>query len=258
VVVSAAGFCFWPHLFMKAFTARDGQTIRRTVVLYPTFQIFLVPLFLIGFSGVLFSPAPARPDQILPHMLMQLQIPALVVGLFCAGALAASMSSGDAMAHAAASVIVRDGLVTAAGRSLDPVAERRAIRWAVVGVMLAAYLLAVVYRGSLVMLLLSAFGAVVQFTPGVLATLYSRRASGRAVLAGLLLGSAVTVTFVLAPAWRPLPLHAGLYGLTANLLALVLGSRGAAGPGPEAEAFLEQAAGAGSGAARQGRGSQRR
>ena len=52
-------------------------------------------------------------------------IPAVLVGLFCAGALAASMSSGDAMAHAAASIAVRDGVVRALGRPMEPAAERR-------------------------------------------------------------------------------------------------------------------------------------
>jgi len=244
VLVSSIGFCFWPHLFMKAFTARDERTIRRTVVLYPTFQIFLVPLFLIGFCGVFFSPPPLKPDQVLPHILMNMEIPALLVGLFCAGALAASMSSGDAMAHAAASIIIRDGVVAAWGRILQPAAERRAIRWAVVGVVLLAYGLAVAYRGSLVMLLLSAFGAVVQFAPGVISTLYLRRPTGRGVLAGLLAGSLVTTLFVVRKGLRPMALHAGVYGLAANVLALCLFSlMGSSTPTEEDDEFLKVASG---------------
>jgi len=244
VLVSAAGFCFWPHLFMKAFTARDELIIRRTVVLYPTFQIFLVPLFLIGFSGIGFEPAPARPDQVLPHMLMQLpQVPSLLVGLFCAGALAASMSSGDAMAHAAASILVRDGYVRALGRQLSPAAERQAVRLTLVAVVVAGYLMAVVYQGSLVMLLLSAFGAVVQFMPAVLAALYSRRARGGAVLGGLLLGGAVTVAMVLRPGLRPAPLHAGLFGLCANLLVVAGGILLRPAPEQEGDRFLDAANG---------------
>jgi SSS family solute:Na+ symporter len=224
ILVSIIGFSVWPHLFMKAFTARDERTIRRTVVLYPTFQVFLVPLLLIGFAGVFFASAPARPDQILPHMLMNMEIPAFLVGLFCAGALAASMSSGDAMAHAAASIAVRDGMVTAFGWSIGPESERRVIRYAVVAVMVVAYAVAIFYHGSLVQLLLSAYGAVVQFAPGVAAALYWRRAAGPAVLCGMLAGAAVTTVFVLFPEARPAPLHAGLYGLAVNAIVLVLWS----------------------------------
>ena len=225
IVVSAVGFSFWPHLFMKAFSARDERTIRRTVVLYPIFQVFLIPLFFIGFAGVLFADAPPSADQILPHMLMHMEIPAVVVGLFCAGALAASMSSGDAMAHAAASIAVRDGLVGALGTQLKPTAERTMIRVLVVVVMALSYVTAILYTGSLVTLLLSAYGAVVQFATAVVAALYWRWATGPGVLSGLLVGSLVTVVLVVEPAWQPIPLHAGLYGLIANLVSLVLVSR---------------------------------
>lgn len=224
VIVSTVGFSVWPHVFMKAFSSRDERTIRRTVVLYPTFQVFLVPLFLIGFCGVLFDPPPAQADEVLPHMLMHMEIPALVVGLFCAGALAASMSSGDAMAHAAASILVRDGLVRALGMEMDPARQRRAIRWSVVVLVVAAYIVAVLYKGSLVYLLLSAYGGVVQFAPAVAATLLSRRVKGPATLAGLVAGALVTVLFITWPDLRPWEVHAGMYGLAANVLVMVGGS----------------------------------
>jgi SSS family solute:Na+ symporter len=219
--VSVLGFCAWPHLFMKAYNAESDRTLRRTVVLYPTFQIFLVPLFLIGFAGVFFESAPASSDQILPHMLMHMDLPAAVVGLFCAGAMAASMSSGDAMAHAAASIAVRDGLVGGLGWRLDGADEVRAIRVALVGVMVAAYGVAVAYTGSLVALLLSAYGAIVQFAPGLLATLCLRRTNGTAIGAGMAAGTVVTTALVLDPSLRPWAVHPGLYGFVINALLVV-------------------------------------
>ena len=222
VLVSILGFSVWPHLFMKAFTAKDERTLRRTVVLYPTFQVFLVPLFLIGFAGVNFGTAPEAADQILPHMLMHMEIPAVLVGLFCAGALAASMSSGDAMVHAAASIAVRDGGVRALGWKLDDATQRKWIRIAVVVVLLGSYLLAVLYQGDLVSLLLWAYGPVGQFFPVVVATLFWKRATGAGVLSGLLAGGAVTVLFTLDAGLRPWPLHAGIYGVVVNVLLLVV------------------------------------
>jgi SSS family solute:Na+ symporter len=153
------------------------------------------------------------------------------------------MSSGDAMAHAVGSVVVRDGVMEAAGRRLSPAAQRRWIRWVIVTFVVASYALAVGYRGSLVQLLLSAYGPVVQFAPGVVATLFWRRATGAAVLTGLLAGSAVNLLFVLAPEWRPWPLHAGVYGLLLNaflLVAIALLTRHRTDPADEA--FLAVAA----------------
>ncbi|MFK7987858.1 MAG: sodium:solute symporter [Sandaracinaceae bacterium] len=237
IVVSIVGFSAWPHLFMKAFTAKRPETIRRTVVLYPTFQIFLLPLFLVGFAAVGFEPAPARADQVLPHVLMHLELPAVVVGLFCAGALAASMSSGDAMVHAVASITVRDGWVAGMRRALSPAGELLAIRWLVVVYVLLSYALAVVYQGSLVFLLLTAYGAVVQFMPLLVATLYLRSVSRAGALAGLSAGFVVTTLFVAWPEARPFAVHAGLYGLIANVACMAGVSRFTAPP-EDAASFL--------------------
>lgn len=246
VIVSIIGFSAWPHLFMKAFTAKSDETLRRTVLLYPTFQIFLVPLFLIGFAGVGFAPAPEQADQILPHLLMRLELSPWLVGLFCAGALAASMSSGDAMLHAVASITVRDGWVTALSRRLSPARELGAIRALVALYLVVAYGVAILYDGSLVFLLLSAYGAVVQFMPALIACLYVERATGAGVLAGLLGGSALTVLFVAFPELRPLPIHAGLYGVTLNV-ALLAGVSALGRPRASSETFLREAAGADAG-----------
>jgi SSS family solute:Na+ symporter len=154
-------------------------------------------------------------------MLMNMELPALLVGLFCAGGLAASMSSGDAMAHASASIAVRDGMVRALGMQLDSNRQRTLIRIAVVVLLLVSYVVSIVYRGDLVYLLLAAYGPVVQFAPPVVATLYWRRASGAGVLAGLISGGCVNLLFFLWPDLRPFEWHAGLYGLAVNVLMLV-------------------------------------
>jgi SSS family solute:Na+ symporter len=224
VLISIAGFSVFPHLFMKAFSARDERTLRRTVVLYPTFQLFVVPLLILGFAGVLFASAPEHADQVLPHVILNAGVPPVVAGLFCAGALAASMSSGDAIAHATASIVVRDGWIAALRRPLDPRAERRAIRLVLVFVLAAAYVVAVFYEGTIVRLLLFAYGPIVQFAPAVYATLYWRRATATGVGAGLVLGVATNVIFALYPEWGPFDVHPGVYGLAANVAALVAGS----------------------------------
>jgi len=226
---------------MKAFSARDERTLRRTVVLYPSFQLFVVPILILGFAGVLFHDPPAKPDQILPHLMMNADLSPVVVGLFCAGALAASMSSGDAIAHATASILVRDGWVTALRRPLSAARERSSIRVLLVVVMVASYSLAVLYKGSLVALLLYAYGPIVQFAPAVYATLFWRRATGAGVHAGLLAGIVVNVLFASMPDLRPFAVHAGVYGLAANLLTLVSVSYLTPRGGDSHDAFLQAA-----------------
>ena len=108
VAISVLGFGVWPHTFMKIYTARSERTLKRTIVWYPTFQMFLVPILFIGFSGILAFPGVNPADKILPTVVTSIGLPPVVVGLFCAGALAASMSTGDALLHAAASVTIKD------------------------------------------------------------------------------------------------------------------------------------------------------
>jgi SSS family solute:Na+ symporter len=221
VIVSAVGFSMWPHLFMRAFTARSERTLKLTVVLYPTFQLFLVPILLIGFAGVLPFPDVAPADTIVPHLLTEIDLSPVLVGFVCAGALAASMSSGDAILHAAASIGLRDGIKPLVTGTMSDTRQRQWIRGLVVVVSAVAYYFAVVSEISIVALLLGAYGGVAQIFPLVFATFYWPRATGAGALSGLLAGIGVNTLFLVLPSLRPVPLHEGVYGLAANVLAFV-------------------------------------
>ncbi|NIM49874.1 MAG: sodium:solute symporter family protein [Gemmatimonadales bacterium] len=222
ILVSAIGFMMWPHLFMKAFAAKDDATIRRTVVLFPTFQLFLFPLFVVGFAGVMYGGAPDNPDAIMPHIVLTSGLPALVVGLFCAGALAASMSTGDALVHGAASIAVEDVYGGSRGSELSQHDRRTLIRWLAIAVGIFAYVIALWSGRSLVGLLLAAYGAVVQLAPAVYGAFLWRRATATGAVAGLLVGAAVTGLLVVRPQWRPLGIHEGIVGLVANLATFIV------------------------------------
>ena len=219
ILASAIGVTMWPHLFMKAYTARSDAIIRRTVILFPTFQLFLIPVFLIGFAGVLFPESPDQADFILPFLVLRSDLPALVVGLFCAGALAASMSTGDALLHGAASVVVEDGVQPF--KPLSDRAQRTLMRVLVLVVGGLAYISALYQGFSLVDLLLASYGIICQFMPSMVAALYWRRATTRGVLCGLVAGSAVSVFFFLFPDLKPLGMHEGILGLVVHLPVLV-------------------------------------
>jgi SSS family solute:Na+ symporter len=242
ILVSAIGVSMWPHLFMKAFTAKDDNTIRRTVVLFPTFQLFLIPVFLIGFAGVLFPESPPDPDSILPFLILRSDLPALVVGLFCAGALSASMSTGDALLHAGASVAVEDGIRPF--KALDDRQQRRLMRLLVVAMGAIAYFFALYEEVSLVVLLLSSYGIIAQFTPPLISALYWKRATTSGIISGLLAGSTVTLFFFFRRDLAPLDLHEGILGLLVHIPVLVGVSLLTRSPDSEGtEAFLAAARG---------------
>ena len=87
--------------------------------------------------------------------------------------------------------------------------------------MVASYALAMAYTGSLVTLLLTTYGAVVQFMPALVATLYWPRATGAGVLSGMWVGAVVTGGMVVMPSILPVPVHAGVVGLVANVAVMV-------------------------------------
>lgn len=220
ILVSAVGLNMWPHLFMKAFAAKSVRTLRRTIVLFPTFQLFLIPVMLIGFAGVLFPTAPPSADFILPFMILETGMPAVVVGLFCAGALSASMSTGDALLHAAGSITVEDGVSHFVEMSED--ARTRLMKVVIVLVAVIAYYFAVTGNESLVVLLLTSYGIICQLAPPVIAALYWPRATTAGAHAGLLAGAATAVFFYAAPDLRPFDVHEGLMGLLVHVPVLVI------------------------------------
>ena len=218
VVVSAVGFSVWPHLFMRAFAADSDRTMKLTAVLYPTFQFFLIPILIIGFTAVLAYPGVTPADSILPHVLTQLDLPVIVIGLVCAGTLAASMSSGDAILHSAASIGIRDGLSHILPEELKTdKKERFHIRILVIIISLIAYYFAVISDIPIVNLLLGSYGGVAQIFPLVFCMFYWKRATGKAALTGLLAGVATTIFFLFYPELRPFPMHEGIYGLIINI-----------------------------------------
>lgn len=223
IVVSAVGLMVWPHLFMKAFTARSDDTLKKTVVLFPTFQLFLIPVFLIGFAGVLYPEKPPSSDFILPFMILNADLPAIVVGLFCAGALSASMSTGDSLMHAAASVAVEDGIRPF--KSMSDQSRRRLIQGFVLLVGAVAYAFAVTEGVSLVVLLLTAYGIICQLAPPIVAALYWQRATTIGVIAGFVSGSSTAAFFFLSgylgADLRPFDLHEGMLGLLVHIPVLV-------------------------------------
>ncbi len=133
------------------------------------------------------------------------------------------MSTGDAILHSAGSIAVRDGLVSGLGMSIDDGRQRFLIRAIVVGLGIAAFILALVMEQGLVDLLLMAYGGIVQIFPLVFAAFYWPRATKAGALAGLTTGILVNTLFRLAPDLSPVAgMHEGVYGLTMNVIVLVV------------------------------------
>ena len=224
VIVSSIGLTMWPHLFMKSYGAESEKTIKKTIVIYPLYGYLLVPVFIIGFAGILVlqdSPLD-NPDNVLPELVVNVaNFSPWLIGIMLSGALAAAMSTGANLAHSASTVLVRDLFVAVFKRDMP---ERRVVlltRLFVVVISVFAYLLALGQFASLVQLLLGAYGAAVQLFPLIVAAFFWKRATTAGAYAGLISGSLVTILFTFVVTPTPLDIHAGIWGLLANTVFLV-------------------------------------
>jgi SSS family solute:Na+ symporter len=143
-------------------------------------------------------------------------------------------------------VAVEDGV--GRFRTLDDRQQRLLMRALVVGMGAVAYFFALYQGVSLVVLLLSSYGIIAQFTPPLVAALYWRRATTPGIVAGLVSGSLVTLFFFFNSGLRPWDLHEGILGLMVHVPVLLLVTLFTRDPDPgRAETFLRVARTGGNG-----------
>lgn len=231
VLLSILGFSMWPQVFMKCFTARNARLVQHSAVVYPTFLLFLVPLFFLGYAALLLPDAP-RDERVLLWLVGHplLHGGGVMMACFSLAVLAASMSTGDALLHGGSSIFVRDVLVRGFGVPLSERAQTRALRGAVLVLgVLGLVLTSQAGRWSLVDLLLLGYAVPVQFLPVTLLGLYWRRANTIAAEVGLVLGLGCVIALFaaskLAPGLyavvNPLDLQIGVLGLVVNTAAMI-------------------------------------
>ena len=224
LLVSVLGFAMWPHLFMKAYTAQSERVLKQTIVMYPTFAIFLVPVLFIGFAGIM-QVTPdvlGAADRILPYMFVHLKFPAIIVGLVLAAALAAAMSTQDTITHAAGSIFAQDLVEPLKKEKHTDKEATMWIRISVVGFGAVSYLVAIFGGQTLVSLLLGAYGSIVQLLPLAVATFFWPRATKAGAICGLLVGVLYNYGIVLHIIPKFWGIHAGIQGLVLNFIVLII------------------------------------
>jgi SSS family solute:Na+ symporter len=214
---SLVAFYMWPHMFANFFGAQNARIIRRQAIFIPLYNILTLSFTLVGFAGILILPG-IRPDSVMVEMLLKVA-PLWLVGLFCAGALSASMVTGGACSLAAAATIGNDLLQPRLhwpDRRL-----KRMIQSLVFVIVGAAYVIALMQPALIVYIILMAYSFTAQLFPATIAAFYTHIASGTAILCGLVAGFLTAITFVLNIVTSPYNIHPGILGLAANLAVIL-------------------------------------
>ena len=223
LLISGLGFMMWPHLFTKSYSTTEKR-IKLTTLAFPIFGLFMVPVLFIGFSaiGVVSPDAVGSPDQILPHLITYvLGANGWVYGLIGAGALAAAMSSSDAITHGGSVSLGRDVILP----WKPDMTERTQVwimRLGVIAIGAAAYSLAIFGATGIIALLVGAYGSIAQFVPSVYGALIWRRATKSGAIAGLIVGIGVNYYYQIIADSTPLEMNAGFVGLLCNIVVFVV------------------------------------
>ncbi len=204
LLVSFAAAFLLPRQYHMAFTeAHDERSLRTAAWLFPLFLLLLnltIPIIL--WAGRAAYPG-GDPDAYVLTITMHNGSPWLPVFIFLGGVSAASaMVIVSVLALAS---MCLNHLILHRRRAAVETDLYRFLRWTrralVVVILLSAYGLFLVIGESqrLVELGLVSFVAVAQFLPGLAGVLFWRRASGRAVVTGLVIGIGAWLLFAVAP-----------------------------------------------------------
>ena len=183
-------------LIYKIFTTTEKR-IKTTVAVYPIFALFLIPVLFIGFSGIgiVADTELEHSGQILPYLITNhLTNSGLLYGIVGAGALAAAMSSSDAITHGASVSFGRD-ICKANNPNITEKTELWIMRGAVFGIGFISYFIAIFGSDGLIQLLLGAYGPIAQLAPGVYAALFYKRQIKNSIILGLIGGVIVTLYY---------------------------------------------------------------
>jgi SSS family solute:Na+ symporter len=225
ILVSTLGIVMWPHIFMKFYTAESGKTLKKVFLLYPLYGLIMVPLILIGFTGVLvFQEAPlAKADDVLLQLVVnKVGFSDWIIGIILSGALAAAMSTASNLAHTSASIFSRD--VLGPLPKFKTMSEKQMLlltRFCVVIVSLLAYALAMAKIPTLAALLLGAYGIIVQLFPMLIGALWWKKATTPAAISGLIAGAGLTLYFQLSGN-TPFDWNGGFVGLIFNGIIFIV------------------------------------
>lgn len=195
------GYLGQPHLLVRYMAIRDVKDIRRarTIAILWTLP-GISGAFLIGLAALTyFGPEHFQGldvEQAMPLLATEL-LPAMIAGLFIAGAVAAMMSTADSQLLVSTSAITEDFVHQFIGRKLSNKNLVRISRLTIVVLGVFAYSIALLseIQGknifSVVSYAWSGLGSA--FGPALLLTLWWKKTTRRGVIAGLLTGFLTTV-----------------------------------------------------------------
>jgi solute:Na+ symporter, SSS family len=204
----------WPHTFGAAFTAKDGNTLRRNAVVMPLYTISLAFIFFAGFAAILIVPGLKNGDLSL-LMLVRKIFPAWFLGIIGGAGALTAMVPAAIILLTAATLCVKNVFRPIFAPSINDEQLARLAKIMVLVLSLISLYFAIYSSTTLVGLLLLGYAGVTQFFPGVVLGLFWKRVTTVAVFSGIVVGLAIVAGLMLTK-------HDPFFGLNAGFLALCI------------------------------------
>ena len=234
ILLVGIGGALYPQAIQRIYAARSAAILRRSlaIMVFLPLTTTLIAL-IVGIMGAAHVPGLETSDKILGVILAQIQGQSLfgywlVVVLFAA-ILAAIMSTADSVLLSISSMLTKDlyarfirpeageGELTRLGKHLS---------WILVALLagLAIALNLLPNKPTLIKLLDMKFDMLIQLAPAFMISIHWSRLRSGPVLIGMIIGLAIALGLGIVGFGKILGIHAGLFGLVANLLIAVFGS----------------------------------
>lgn len=229
VLLSAAGFYLWPHLFAATFSARREMVFRRNAVLLPMYNLLLLFSLIIGFTALASTPGLTGSAQDLALLrLVKSELSPLVMGIVGAAGLLTALVPGAVLATTIGTSLSRNGYAVLRPRATDAQVARVARLVVPFMVAIAVFL---VFRGgtTVVNLLLVGYSFITQMLPALLCGFLRRNplekwGAGAGIVVGVLAAGVSAFGGIgrkqllsVFPEWLA-EINIGVYALALNLL----------------------------------------
>jgi len=219
-LIITIGMMMFPHVTLRFFSGKSLRVLKWSSIFS---SIYLTSIYVftpaIGMIGRILMPDIAAPDTIFPEMLLK-YTPILFAALVIAGALAASMSTGDSQLHAVSSMVSTDVYKTFINKEASEYKQYQVAKIGTLVFGLLSVVVALMKPGLLGNILALANGGVAALAPAMLGGVFWKKSTPQAAMSSILIGEGVMLftTFIVK---NPLGIMAGLWGLIAALIVFV-------------------------------------
>jgi len=232
VLLVGIGGALYPQAIQRIYAARSPATLRKSLavmVFLPLVTTLIAVIF--GIMAAANIPSSqAQADEVLTVVCHQIQQQGLfgriLVAVLFAAVLAALMSTADSVLLSVSSMVTKDLYAPLTRGKADERQLMRVGRYCSWILIAAATILAIRWKDTdLVTLLNRKFDLLVQLAPAFYLGLHWPQLKLIPTLVGVLVGLAVSVILTASGHGQMMGIHAGLWGLLANAVIAVGGSR---------------------------------